>query len=342
MRDNQVVNTVQQVVLCMAMMLLPCEGVAAEFSLSGPANTPIANNASGRPPPAKELFGAVTAPAPLSSRAIGTYARGCLAGGVALPISGPDWQVMRLSRNRNWGHPKLLALVERLANDARRLDGWPGLLIGDMAQPRGGPMITGHESHQIGLDADIWLTPMPNRVLTPKERDELMATSMLKDPFTVDMNLWSPLHTKLIKRAASYPEVERIFVHPAIKQVLCEQAGADRAWLSKVRPWWGHYYHFHVRIGCPPGDPYCQSQSPVSGDDGCGTELDDWFKKLRQAEAKSSETSRAKAPLTLDDLPAECRTVLAYGQNKSKADLASAQFSKWAADKPAGPPPPHY
>ena len=49
-------------------------------------------------------------------------------------------------------------------------------------------MITGHESHQIGLDADIWLTPMPNRLLTRKERD-LMATSMLKDAFTVDMKL---------------------------------------------------------------------------------------------------------------------------------------------------------
>ena len=101
-------------------------------------------------------------------------------------------------------------------------------------------MITGHESHQVGLDADIWLTPMPNRLLTGKEREDLMATSMLKDPFTVDMKLWTPWHTKLIKRAASYPEVERIFVHPAIKRVLCEQAGTDRSWLSKVRPWWGH------------------------------------------------------------------------------------------------------
>jgi penicillin-insensitive murein DD-endopeptidase len=62
----------------------------------------------------------------------------------------------------------LLALLERLANDARSLDGWPGLLIGDMAQPRGGPMITGHESHQIGLDADIWLTPMPDRWQGPE------------------------------------------------------------------------------------------------------------------------------------------------------------------------------
>jgi penicillin-insensitive murein endopeptidase len=130
-------------------------------------------------------------------------------------------------------------------------------------------------------------------------------------------------------------------VHPAIKQVLCEQAGTDRAWLSKVRPWWGHYYHFHVRIACPAGDPYCQSQSPVSGGDGCGTELDDWFKKLRQAERQSPGAAPTKAPLTLDDLPSQCRTVLAYGQNKPNADFARAQASKWAADKPAGPPPPH-
>jgi murein endopeptidase len=33
-----------------------------------------------------------------------------------------------------------------------------GLLIGDMSQPRDGPMLYGHSSHQIGLDVDI--TPM--------------------------------------------------------------------------------------------------------------------------------------------------------------------------------------
>lgn len=334
-------NCVQRAVICLILMLSPCEGMAAEFwQLSEPTNSP-ANRTISKGAPAKELFGATTAPAPLIPRAIGTYARGCLSGAVAIPISGPNWQVMRLSRNRNWGHPRLVSLLERFANDARRLDGWPGLLIGDMAQPRGGPMITGHESHQIGLDADIWLTPMPSRLLTRKEREDLMATSMLKDPFTVDMKLWTPWHTKLIKRAASYPEVERIFVHPAIKHVLCDQAGTDRSWLSKVRPWWGHYYHFHVRIACPAGDPYCQSQSPVSGGDGCGTELDDWFKKLRQAERQSSGPAPAKPPLTLADLPSQCRTVLAYGQNKPNADLARAQASKWASDKPAGPPPPH-
>ncbi|MGH6830558.1 MAG: penicillin-insensitive murein endopeptidase, partial [Methylocella sp.] len=153
-----------------------------------PAAKPAAKKAPPKPksPVARELFGAATEPAPLAARSIGGYAKGCLAGGVSLPINGPDWQVMRLSRNRNWGNPRLLDYLERLASDARALDGWPGLLVGDMSQPRGGPMLTGHTSHQIGLDADIWLTPMPDHVLTPEEREDMSAVSMLKDPFTVD------------------------------------------------------------------------------------------------------------------------------------------------------------
>ena len=111
----------------------------------------------------------------------------------------------------------------------------------------------------------------------------MMAVSMLKDPFTVDPDKWTPLHTKLIKRAASYPEVDRIFVHPAIKKVLCEQAGEDRAWLAKVRSWWNHYYHFHVRVTCPPGASDCEPQKPLSGDDGCGQELSYWFAMLKKA-----------------------------------------------------------
>ena len=131
-------DNVQRAIVCLILMLEPCKGIAAEFAqLSGSVNSPISKAAS-----AKELFGAMTAPAPFVPRAIGTYARGCLSGGVALPISGPNWQVMRLSRNRNWGHPRMVSFLERFANDARRLDGWPGLLIGDMAQPRGGPKIS--------------------------------------------------------------------------------------------------------------------------------------------------------------------------------------------------------
>ena len=244
--------------------------------------------------PAKFLFSAVSRPASLAAGSIGFYSRGCLAGAVALPVTGPSWQVMRLSRNRNWGHPRLVAYLERLAKDARSV-GWSGLLIGDLSQPRGGPMPTGHTSHQVGLDADIWVTPMPNRLLMRQEREDMMAVSMLRDRLNVDLSRWTPLHTRLIKLAASYPEVERIFVHPAINQVLCDQAGRDRAWLSKVRPWWGHYYHFHVRIACPPGDAYCRGQASVAGGDGCDTDLDDWFTRLRQRRCSQFHRSR-RAP----------------------------------------------
>ena len=206
-------------------------------------------------PVAKEIFGHITQPVPLAARAIGGYAKGCLMGAKALPIDGPAWQAMRLSRNRNWGHPVLIAYVEQLAKDVQKDDGWHGLLVGDLAQPMGGPMLTGHASHQIGLDADIWLNPMPDRTLSPLERENISAVSMLaEDGVSVDRKIWTPEHVKLIKRAASYKEVSRIFVHPAIKKALCTDAPKDdRTWLSKVRPWWGHHYHFHVRLSCPAG-----------------------------------------------------------------------------------------
>src|SRR6202048_1902492 len=124
---------------------------------------------------AQRAFGGKTTPTPGPPGAIGAYERGCMEGAVMLPFDGANWQVMRPSRNRAWGHPVLIAFVERLAQKLPAEAGWPGLLVGDIAQPRGGPMLTGHGSHQIGLDADIWLTPMPNRRLSVAERDETSA-----------------------------------------------------------------------------------------------------------------------------------------------------------------------
>lgn len=268
--------------------------------------------------PAKKLFGYKRDAAPLRPQAFGFYSRGCLAGGVKLEEDGPAWQAMRLSRNRNWGHPRLVRLVRRLAIDARKYDGWPGLLVGDLAQPRGGPMLTGHASHQIGLDADIWFTKMPNRRLTRRERERLSAISMLGSKTSVNERIWSLSHVRLIRRAASYPEVERILVHPAIKKALCDGAkviGGSRAWLAKVRPYWGHHYHFHIRIGCPPGSPGCRSQKPVTGSPGCTTELAYWFQLLTAPPRRKTRSKKRKPrpPLTLAGLPAACRTVLDAG-----------------------------
>src|ERR1700716_461510 len=99
---------------------------------------------------AKELFGRKVLPAAMPTRVVGFYAKGCIAGAEGLPINGETWQVMRLSRNRNWAHPNMVALLERLADKAHKDAGWPGILVGDMSQPRGGPMFTGHASHQVG------------------------------------------------------------------------------------------------------------------------------------------------------------------------------------------------
>jgi penicillin-insensitive murein endopeptidase len=263
--------------------------------------------------PAKKLFGAQRTPAGMAARAFGSYARGCLAGGKALQIDGPAWQVMRLSRNRNWGHPKLIALLERLAQEARQKDGWNGLLVGDLSQPRGGPMLTGHASHQIGLDADIWLTPMPDRVLTRDEREKISATLVVKDRKTMNYGVWTDAHARLIKRAASYPDVARIFVHPPIKKELCRWATGDRAWLAKVRPYYGHNYHFHIRMKCPNSG--CKDQFTPRPNDGtgCGDELAYWYGEKPWRTPKrdpNAKPPKPPKPLTIAGLPAECRTVV--------------------------------
>jgi penicillin-insensitive murein endopeptidase len=263
--------------------------------------------------PAKKLFGAEKLPANLRARAIGYYARGCLSGAVDVPVDGEAWQVMRLSRNRNWGHPQLVELVKRLAVEARANDGWNGLLVGDLSQPRGGPMTSGHASHQIGLDADIWLTPMPDRTLTRKERENMSARVMVKDHRRIDASAWTEAHARLIKRAAQFSQVARIFVHPPIKAELCRWASGDRSWLAKVRPYFGHDYHFHIRIKCPSGQAGCRDQwepKPADGT-GCGKELAWWMSDVPWRKPKpGTPPPKPARQLTMADLPAECRAVL--------------------------------
>lgn len=265
---------------------------------------------------AKEAFGAAKQPANLGARVIGFYARGCLAGAQALPVSGKTWQVMRLSRNRNWGHPDLIAFLERFATEVPKVSNWPGIMVGDLAQPRGGPMLTGHASHQIGLDADIWLTPMPQRLLSREEREEMSAVTMLRaDKKDVDPKVWKPGHTAVIKAAAKAPEVERIFVNAAIKKALCREAGpSDRSWLHKVRPYWGHHYHFHVRLRCPADSPNCEAQKPTPDGEGCSDKDFAWWLRdsiLNPKPApKPAKPAKPKPPMMVSELPPECRQVV--------------------------------
>jgi len=262
---------------------------------------------------AKELFARKRLPAALPVRVIGAYNKGCIAGAAKMPITGDTWQVMRLSRNRNWGHPDLVALLKRLSEKAHKDAGWPGILVGDMGQPRGGPMLTGHASHQIGIDADIWLTPMPDHLLSRQEREETSATMMVReDRLDIDPKVWTPGHLAVIRDAAVEPSVQRIFVNAAIKKALCREAKGDRSWLSKVRPMYGHDYHFHIRIKCPAGNSECESQPEPSESEGCtAADLAFWFKD-EVLHPKPPETPpKPKPPMTLAQLPAACRQVLA-------------------------------
>lgn len=264
--------------------------------------------------PAKVLFGSVAKPANVKPRVYGKYTRGCIAGARELALDGPHHQAMRPSRNRNWGHPDTVDVVLRVAEAAVKKAGWPTLLVGDLTQPRGGPMLSGHASHQAGLDADIWLRPGLEKRFTPKEREEVSATSMLtsikvapKD-LKVDRKKWGPGQIKVIKAAATDKRVARIFVNPAIKKALCKDVKKDRGWLAKVRPWYGHHYHFHVRLKCPKDSPACKGQAAVGSNPGCGKSLAYWF--TDKPYAKRKKPVKFAPPLKIAALPRACRKVL--------------------------------
>jgi penicillin-insensitive murein endopeptidase len=253
---------------------------------------------------ARRLFSIPANPAQLPAQAFGAYGKGCVAGAVELPPAGPGWQVMRASRARNFGHPKLVAWIQELAAGALQ-DGWPGLLIGDMAQPRGGPMLTGHASHQLGLEVDIWLTPAPLLLLNAEEREEMPAIDMVQ-PDLLDINAgFTSAQVALLRRAALMPDVDRIFVNAAVKQAACRDTTGTRDWLRKVRPWPDHTYHFHVALACPNSG--CARRNPIPPGDGCGKELAHWFRE----DVRFPKPSPPAKILRLDDLPQACRKVLA-------------------------------
>ncbi len=261
--------------------------------------------------PAKRLFGAMSAPSRQPAEPVGSYAKGCQAGAVQLPETGPTWQAMRLSRNRHWGQPELVAFIKRLSRKAARQRGWEGLYIGDMSQPRGGPMLSGHRSHQIGLDVDIWMLPPGRLDLSRSERESLSSISMRRANGAYVNDNWTRQHMNILRAAARDPAVARIFVFPGAKVWMCENARGNRAWLRKIRPWWGHHYHFHVRLACPEGAKNCVDQAPPPPGDGCD-EARQWVRDILNPPPPDPDAPPPppRRELTLSDLPGQCADVL--------------------------------
>ena len=257
---------------------------------------------------AKFVFGGAKTPSSGAHAAHGRYAAGCLAGGVRLPETGPGWQAMRLSRNRNWGHPDMIAFIERLSRKAQ-VAGWAGIYVGDISQPRGGPMLSGHASHQIGLDADIWLRPPVSLKLSRARRERISSHSVVTRNRLGLNGRWTDSHARVLEEAARDGAVARIFVNAAIKRRLCEtRREGDARWLRKIRPWWGHNSHFHVRLHCPKGER-CVAQKPLRPGAGCDKTLAWWF--TREAlYPPPPDPKKLRPPLMVADLPRECGAVL--------------------------------
>jgi penicillin-insensitive murein endopeptidase len=313
------------ILIALALAVAACSGQAVAQDKGSVDAKPLPPLDNPKDPKigAKQLFARKLLPSAQTPKVIGSYTDGCLAGGEQMPISGDTWQVMRLSRNRYWGYPDMIALLKRLSQKAHQDAGWPGILVGDIGQPRGGPALSGHASHQIGIDADIWLTPMPNRLLSRQEREDMSATMIVRDDrLDIDPKVWTPTHWMVIRDAAQEPAVQRIFVNAAIKKALCREAKGDRSWLSKVRPWWGHDYHFHIRMRCPTGDKDCKGQADQGGDDGCKpSELAYWFKDsiIHPKPQAPKPPPKLTDGIKLSAMPAACKAVLNAPDSKRYA-----------------------
>lgn len=237
------------------------------------------------------------------AEAIGEYGAGCIAGAVALPLRGKGYRVAHPERRRVFGHPNLIALIGDLGGRVDQLGIGP-LAIGDLGQPRGGPALTGHASHQTGLDVDIFFLPLVDGAARS------LVDAAEKKP--------SPLFTKRIVReleaTATDPRVDRIFVNPVLKRALCEDPNRG-AWLQKLRPWWGHDDHFHVRLSCPKDSPDCVAQPPLPPGDGCDDSLAWWFRDDADADRVGERSGYAARVGSAPHMPDRCASLVQPAAN---------------------------
>jgi penicillin-insensitive murein DD-endopeptidase len=237
------------------------------------------------------------------ARVIGGSGGACIAGAVMLPLEGPGYQAVDLERRRYFGHPQLVAFIEDLGRVvAQRQLGT--LLVGDMAQARGGPMAFGHVSHQGGLDVDLWYRL--DVAALPRSAREGIAQPSVVLPATgrPDPLRWTARHAALIQSVALDARVARVFVGAAIKRDLCQQSWPDRSWLRRVRTWPGHDDHLHVRLLCPPASPDCRDQPALPQSEGCSAA------ELASALAHEKSWRGRPAPRPNRVLPPACEAVL--------------------------------
>lgn len=239
---------------------------------------------------------------------IGAPTAGCLKGASDLKQADfsknvPGFVIMKTSRGRYFAHPNTIQVIEDLGRYALNQKFAP-VLIGDMSQARGGPFLSGHASHQTGLDVDIRFE-LPSKKIKKKDVESLGAPS-----FVIGSEVkktWSSKQTAMLAWLAQNSQVDRIFVNPAIKKYLCKDP-SHHSWLQKIRPWWGHHDHLHVRLKCPSEMKLCQQQETIAAGSGCeGPDLNWWFSE--EARLELEKRTKWSGPKEFPKLPSECRAL---------------------------------
>jgi penicillin-insensitive murein DD-endopeptidase len=244
---------------------------------------------------------------------IGGYNSGCLIGAVSLPISQVGLETMRVSRGRFWGHPNLINFITSSAKQVQKKYGVK-LSVSDLGHAKGGPSLTGHASHQIGLDVDIWMQTFPSgKALDLAQRETISASSVLTESHEkLNPKKWTPRERGILKILSGNNTVQRIFVTPLIKKQLCDHPthhGFNNDQLKKIRPWWGHNDHFHVRLKCPGNGPLCKGQADPK-DIACDKTLAWWFTEEALEKKEEEVDFIARFLERRKNLPNRCHEIL--------------------------------
>lgn len=251
-----------------------------------------------------------TNPTPGESKSIGGYSSGCLLGGKTFSGKEKGIVISQKRRGRFWAHSQLIdLLVETGEFSHQRFK--KKIILGDLSLSRGGPTFGGHNSHQNGLDVDIWFEMASKEPPMNIVETQEMKTVLVKNGFNKDFSESTEIILKFLSQDS---RVARIFVHPEIKRYLCVEKSNlfSVESLRKIRPWYGHDDHLHLRLKCPESDTQCINQTDPPEGSGCD-QLDWWFSE----EAKLESSKRVYTYDSQKDdyieknknLPQECQEI---------------------------------
>jgi penicillin-insensitive murein endopeptidase len=201
------------------------------------------------------------------------YSGGSLMNPSVMPDAGFGFVKLYLPRHRAFSSYDMTELLKDAAGRLQQLHpSRDRLMIGDMSGEHGG-FISGHASHQNGLDTDVAYLRADQTEQDPNYTKGFEQSFVKKGRLTANFDL--PRNWDILKILVSSGRVQRIFVNSVVKKAFCAYAKAinelesQKETLKRLRVIAGHTDHFHVRITCPRNSPACRPQEDMPDDTGC-------------------------------------------------------------------------